>query len=123
MNQSVIFSVSCLLAVAAVAPLAQAEPEIIKAIPLQVHEERLRIQKLRLEYEAIDQQAQADCYAKFAVSDCLRAARAKKRFVLDDLRRQEVILNDLDRHTKAIEALNKIQEKSLADAKRLDAKP
>ena len=120
MKPSVIFGLVCQLAIAAFASSAWAESEAPKVDPLQVQQERLRIERLRLEYEAIDQQAQAACYQKFAVTDCLRAARAKKRVILDDLRRQEVILNDLDRQHKAAEALKRIEKKTLGDANRLE---
>lgn len=108
----------CQLAIAVLAASVWAESEAPKIDPLQVQQERLRIQRLRLDYEAIDQQAKAACYQKFAVTDCLRAARAKKRVILDDLRRQEVILNDLDRQFKAAEALKRIEKKTLGDADR-----
>ena len=108
----------CQLAIAVLASSVWAESEAPRIDPLQVQQERLRIQRLRLDYEAIDQQAQAACYQKFAVTDCLRAARAKKRVILDDLRRQEVNLNDLDRQYKAAEALKRIEKKTLGDADR-----
>jgi hypothetical protein len=118
MRPSVIVGLVCQLAIAVLASSVWAESEAPRIDPLQVQQERLRIQRLRLDYEAIDQQAQAACYQKFAVTDCLRAARAKKRVILDDLRRQEVILNDLDRQYKAAEALKRIEKKTLGDADR-----
>jgi len=114
----VIVGLVCQLAIAVLASSVWAESEAPRIDPLQVQQERLRIQRLRLDYEAIDQQAQAACYQKFAVTDCLRAARAKKRVILDDLRRQEVNLNDLDRQYKAAEALKRIEKKTLGDADR-----
>lgn len=118
MKPSVLVGLVCQLAIAVFAASVRAESEAPKIDPLQVQQERLRIQQLRLEYEAIDQQAQVACYQKFAVTDCLRAARAKKRVILDDLRHQEVILNDLDRQYKAAEALKRIEKKTLGDADR-----
>jgi small-conductance mechanosensitive channel len=118
MRPSVIVGLVCQLAIAVLASSVWAESEAPRIDPLQVQQERLRIQRLRLDYEAIDQQAQAACYQKFAVTDCLRAARAKKRVILDDLRRQEVNLNDLDRQYKAAEALKRIEKKTLGDADR-----
>jgi hypothetical protein len=118
MRPSVIVGLVCQFAIAVLASSVWAESEAPRIDPLQVQQERLRIQQLRLDYEAIDQQAQAACYQKFAVTDCLHAARAKKRVILDDLRRQEVILNDLDRQYKAAEALKRIEKKTLGDADR-----
>lgn len=51
------------------------------------------------------------CYMRFAVFDCLQQVRAQKRLVLDDLRRQEVALSDLERKKKATKQLEQIREK------------
>ena len=118
MRPSVISGLVCQVAMAALASLAWAESEIPRGTHSQGQEERLRIQSLRREYEVLDQQAQAACYQRFAVTYCLHVARAKKRFVLDELRRQEVILNDFDRQSKAAEALKRIEKKTLGDVNR-----
>lgn len=117
MSHHPVFALLCLLMPALVAAQGQAASEPRHAAPLQVQAERSRIQRSREQVKAEAEQANAACYQKFAVTDCLRKGRAKNRLVLDELRRQEVILNDLERQAKAIEALNKIEQKSLADAK------
>jgi hypothetical protein len=92
-------------------------PEPRQASPWQAQQERLRIQNARRQVQAETEQANAACYQKFAVNDCLRDVRARNRPVLDALSRQEIILNDLERQAKAIEALKKIEEKSLGEVK------
>lgn len=123
MNPRPVFALLGLLMPAFVAAQGQLASEPRQVAPLQVQEERLRIQRSREQVKAEAEQANAACSQKFAVTDCLREVRAKNRLVLDELRRQEVILNDLERQAKAIEALNKIEEKSLGGQKRPQASP
>lgn len=73
--------------------------------------ERQRISAERVGHEALYQQAERLCYSRFAVSDCLRDARKERRLAMDDLRRQELLLNDMERQNKAIEALKRIDAK------------
>lgn len=73
--------------------------------------ERQRIAAERTGHEAVYQQAERLCYSRFAVSDCLRDARKERRLALDDLRRQELLLNDMERKTKSLEALKRIETK------------
>lgn len=76
---------------------------------LDVPAERARIAQQRAEQEAIFAQAEVACYRRFAVSDCLRDARKKRRIALDELRRQEIVLNDEERRRKGSQALQRIQ--------------
>jgi hypothetical protein len=117
MSRRPVFALVCLLTPVLVAAQGQAVHEPLSAAPLQVQQEHVRIQRSRMQVHAEEEQANSACYQKFAVTDCLREVRAKNRLVLDELRRQEVILNDLERQTQAIEALNKIEDKSLNGAK------
>jgi hypothetical protein len=121
MKAPVIFGMLCQLAIATLVSSVWAQSDTVKPDPQQIQQERARIQQLRQEYEALDEQAQAACYQKFAVTDCLRAARANKRLVLDDLRHQEVILNDLERQHKAAEALQRIEKKTRGDTNQLES--
>lgn len=117
MNAHPLYGLVFLLAPALAMAQDLARPEPLQTAPWQAQDERLRIQNARRQVQAEAEQANAACYQKFAVSDCLRDVRAKNRPVLDALRRQEVILNDLERQAKAIEAIKKIEEKSLGEAK------
>jgi hypothetical protein len=71
--------------------------------------ERQRIAQERTDHEAIYLEAERECYSRFAVSDCLRTARKDRRLAMDELRRQELVLNDMERKTKALEALKRIE--------------
>ena len=73
---------------------------------------RQQIQEARSAEEARISDQESACYERFAVNDCLKQARAKRRLALEGLRRQEVILNDLERRKKAADQLELIQEKS-----------
>lgn len=88
-----------------VCAVALAEP----SMPLDVQAERLRIDAERSQHEAAFAVAERDCYRRFAVSDCLSDARHARRMALDELRRQEIVLNDQNRKTRAGQALQRIQ--------------
>ena len=60
---------------------------------------------------------EADCYQRFAVNDCLREVRKRRRVVLEELRRQEVILNDAQRAAVAAEQQRRIEQRQ---AERMD---
>jgi colicin import membrane protein len=79
--------------------------------PLDVGAERLRVSELRAEQEANYQRQQQACYQRFSVNDCLIQARRERREVLDELRRRDLLLNELERQTQAINAINRIQDK------------
>ena len=89
--------------------------------------ERNRIQAERAQAEAAFQTEESACYARFSVSDCISKARKVRRQVLENLRRQEVVINAADRQQKALEQIERINEKSSAQtlqeeaARRLEA--
>lgn len=70
------------------------------------------LQELKAAEEARFFAEEKTCYGRFAVNDCLRKVRAAKRVVLDELRRQQVLLNDLERRKQGKDQLEQIQEKS-----------
>jgi len=95
--------------------LANASDTEIAILPtpsLNSDAERSRIQAERAREEALFLAAEAQCYTRFAVSDCIRQARSHRREMLDKLRRQEVSINDAERKLKALEQFEKIREKS-----------
>jgi colicin import membrane protein len=73
---------------------------------------RSRIQAERTQAESAYQRDEAACYQRFAVTDCILQIRKQRRVVLDGLRRQEVEINSLERHSKALEQRERIKEKS-----------
>jgi hypothetical protein len=79
-------------------------------VPLDPTLERQQISAQRAQQEALFQRQQQVCYQRFAVNDCLLQAKRERRAVFDELRRREVLLNELERQTQAIDALNRIQE-------------
>lgn len=81
-------------------------------LPLDSEGERRLIQAERGREEAQFERDQAACYARFAVTDCIEKARLRRRAALDQLRRQEIVLNDAERKQKALEQLQRIEEKS-----------
>ena len=89
--------------------------------------ERARIARERHEADTRLAAQEIACYKKFAVSDCLKAARAQRREVLADLRRQELTLNDADRKRRAgermqsIEQSNAVQKEEEGGAQRAEA--
>ena len=86
------------------AALADEAPETLDPVM-----EREQITLQRTQERARFFQRQQMCNQRFAVTDCLIQARRERRELLDDLRRREILLNELDRQNSAIDALNRIQ--------------
>ena len=110
--------------------VAHAADAVVGTEPTHVvkrESERSRIQAERAQAEAAFQAEESACYTRFSVSDCISKARRVRREVLENLRRQEVVINDADRKLKALEQIERIKEKSSeqtlqeAAARRLDA--
>jgi hypothetical protein len=78
--------------------------------PLDPLAEREQISAQRAKQEALFLRQQDVCYQRFAVNGCLLEARRARRTLFDELRRREILLNELDRQTQAIDALNRIEE-------------
>lgn len=74
--------------------------------------ERARLKAAREKAEAEYKSEEKGCYGKFAVNDCLAAARAKRREAVSDLRRQEIALNDAERKRKATERQRSLDERN-----------
>lgn len=82
----------------------------------QLAAEQARIVAEREQAETAFRQQEKACYGKFAVNDCLQAARKKRREVDAALRRQEISLNDATRQRKAAERLRDIEERAATPA-------
>lgn len=96
-----------LLAVLAASPLLAGAQESPAATA-----ERARIATERSRAEAAYQAQAKVCWGQFAVNDCLARAKAQRREVLADLRRQEISLNDDERRQRAAQHERDIQERS-----------
>jgi hypothetical protein len=75
---------------------------------------RERISRQRGEVEAAYKADEKACYQKFAVNDCLNAARSRRREAMADLKRQETSLNDAERKRKGAERQRAIEERAQA---------
>ena len=73
--------------------------------------ERLRIGNARSALEAGFLRDEKDCYQKFLVNSCLEKIKSRRRDAMDDLRRQEILLNEQERKFKAAEQVKKTEEK------------
>jgi colicin import membrane protein len=83
--------------------------------------QRARIANERNEVEAALGARQKQCYLKFAVNDCLNAAKSQRREKLADLRRQEISLNDAERKRKAAERAGNLEERSSTEKQEAEA--
>lgn len=112
------FLTGLVLAMAQLAAVAQSVAPTPQT--LDVGAERQRIAQERATSEAAYVASERVCYSRFAVSDCLSDARKKRRVVMDELRRQELVLNDLDRQIKGMEALKRIEANVAAQQEQLE---
>lgn len=64
--------------------------------------ERQTIEQERAKARGAFEASKEVCYQKFAVNNCIEKARLQQREVLADLKRREVVLNDLERKNLAI---------------------
>ena len=80
--------------------------------PDKLQAELDRIQAERARQVALFAEQEAACYQRFAVNDCLRRVKASRRPVMEDLRRQEVAIQDERRRLRGIEQLQRLEEKS-----------
>ncbi len=99
---------------AGVAVAQTAVPEVAPSAraPLKNYQpERDRIAAERRAVEARFQQEEAACYQRFAVDNCLRDSRARRRAQTDDLKRQEAAINDIERKRRGAEQLKRLDEK------------
>ena len=74
--------------------------------------ERSRITADRSSLEAAFALEETACYKRFWVNNCLEDVKVRRRDVMADLRRQEIVLNADARKAKAAEQLQKIEDKS-----------
>lgn len=54
------------------------------------------------------------CFKRFSVEDCLAQSRREKRSSLDNIKRQEALINDAERKRRGGDALNRLDEKNSA---------
>lgn len=98
MMKNLLLSLSLLLATHA---FAQAEPDLPA--------ERARIEAQRRQVEERFAAEEKVCRGRFAVNDCTQEAEQRRREALQELRRQEVRINSIERERKAAERLREIE--------------
>ncbi len=97
------------MSVASAAALSQTDTTVAEREAL----ERARIRQTRTSEHSRFAGLEAQCYKRFAVSDCLAEVHRERRDVLSDLRRQELSLNDAQRKRRAAEQILRSDEKAL----------
>ena len=76
--------------------------------------ERARLTAERTAVDKAFNDQRAVCFKRFAVEECLAQSRTQKRTALDNIKRQEALLNDAERKRRGGAALNRLDEKSSA---------
>jgi hypothetical protein len=84
----------------------------------EIDAERARIKAERAEVEARFAARQKACRAKFAVTDCVLKAQHARNDALNDLRRQEIVLNDTERRARAAARQREIDERNSPEHQR-----
>lgn len=79
--------------------------------PSEREAQRERIRQQREAIQAQRQQAEAACYQRFAVQDCLNREHNTARDAEAALRKEELRLNEADRRERAAERLRMIEQK------------
>jgi colicin import membrane protein len=102
-----------LLSLAAAAHAQDEDPKVAA--------ERARLAAARSHAEIQYKAEEKACYSKFAVNDCVAAAKVRRRQALEDVRRQEISINDAERKRKAAERLRAQQERDATQPQRQEA--
>lgn len=74
--------------------------------------ERSRLTAERAAIDARFEKERAACYQKFAVEDCLRDSRRRRRAETDHIKRQETAINDIERQRRGAAELEKLDQKA-----------
>lgn len=85
----------------------------------QAERERLKTERAAVEARFAGQQKA--CRARFAVTDCERAAQRERNAALGDLRRQERILDEAERKRRTAERLKDLEERNSPEKRAQDA--
>lgn len=89
---------------------SQIGPVNVQTADIDAQRAAIAAERNRLEASFLGEDAA--CYKKFAVNNCLENVNARRRAVMADLRRHEILLNDEQRKSKAEQQIRKSQEKS-----------
>ncbi len=95
--------------IAASMPHAQTQPRL-SAAELDAERSRIAAERSTLEQRGV--QERTACYQKFAVQDCLNESRRRSRAALDQLRRDDARVNDIERRERGNAALERLDQKN-----------
>lgn len=74
--------------------------------------ERDRLKLIEAQEDSRYKKEASACYQRFAVNDCLNEVRSRRRQTMEDLRRQEISLNDMERKQQGADQLKRTEEKT-----------
>ena len=103
---------SLLMAAAAVASLPLWAQSVATAGNTDMAAERSRLTAERAAVDKKFEEERFACFKKFAVESCLEDSRRGKRGALDNIKRQEAIINDAERKRRGAAALDRLDDKS-----------
>ena len=103
---------------AAAQALRTAAPADDTALAPWLVQQRESMAQARAAAQARFAAAETECWQRFAVNACLREARFKRRAELDQLRQQELSLNEIERQRRTQQRLRQLDEKQRAAAQR-----
>lgn len=89
---------------------SQIGPVNVNAADIDAQRGAIAAERNRLEAGFLSEDAV--CHKKFAVNSCLEGVNARRSAVMADLKRQEIMLNDAQRKSKAEQQIRKTREKS-----------
>jgi hypothetical protein len=98
---------------------SQIGPVNVQTADIDAQRSAIAAERGRLEAGFLSEDAA--CYKKFAVNNCLENVNARRRAIMADLRRQEILLNDEQRKSKAEQQMRKTQEKSSPESMQQDS--
>ena len=74
--------------------------------------ERSRLTAERATVDKKFEEERVACFKKFSVESCLEDSRSSKREALDNIKRQEAIINDAERKRRGAAALDRLDDKA-----------
>ena len=104
--------ISLLFAATAAASLPLWAQSVATAGNTDMAAERSRLTAERAAADKKFEEERVACFKKFAVESCLEDSRRGKRAALDNIKRQEAIINDAERKRRGAAALDRLDEKS-----------
>jgi colicin import membrane protein len=93
------------------------------AADLAAERSRLSAERAVIEQRFLEERTA--CYKKFAVEDCLRESRSRRRTETDNIKRQETAINDIQRQRSGAAELQKLDQKAARRAPKIrrEARP